>query len=230
MYAADFRDNLPGTAFIAQGGGANPWDVSTNFVPAIARYGLTVPMWFCPVRMLETAAQYAAAKTSLGHDITSVDDLNTYLQYFGTGADLVIMNHNLWVRRTYVQSQVFGGPTQGRTVPDPASTTLNTDPAIYGWPAKTADQAAAHVPFISDACFSGYGTTGDVNPDNINISGANNSANLIAAKKSSGHVFGGSVSSISVNLAFPDGHVESHKRTSIRGVYLNSSQPAGWFY
>jgi prepilin-type N-terminal cleavage/methylation domain-containing protein/prepilin-type processing-associated H-X9-DG protein len=237
MYAGDFKDELPGTVFCTPGGAGNPWDVNGNFIPAVAKYGLTVPMWFCPVRTAESAAQYAAAKSSpLGHDIRSVDDLNTYLQYFGGGADpnqaLVVMNHNLWVKRRYIQNSVFGGQIAGKTIPDPRPTYTppNTDAAIYGWPAKTSDSASAHVPFISDACFSGYGTTGDRNVDNINISGANNSANLIAAKKTSGHVFGGSVSSISVNMAFADGHVEAHKKAFIQGVYLNVDAPAGWFY
>src|SRR5262245_42330697 len=68
MYANDFQDLLPGTAFFPTGAGGNPWDVSMEFTPAVARYGLTVPMWFCPVRTEETAAQYAAARNLLGHD------------------------------------------------------------------------------------------------------------------------------------------------------------------
>ena len=68
---------------------------------------------------------------------------------------------------------------------------------------------------------------GDVNVNNINVTFANNLPN---AKKSSGHVYGKAVGSLSVNLTFADGHVESHKRLLMKGVYLNSSQPAGWFY
>jgi len=100
-------------------------------------------------------------------------------------------------------------------------------PDIYGWPKKTSDRCNAFVHFMSDACFSGYGTTGDTNVNHINITFANN---LTTAKKSSGHVLGGSLSSLTVNLAFADGHVISHKKQQIQGVYLNDSQPAGWFY
>jgi len=221
MYAGDFNEVLPGVAFATAGGGDNPWDVNGNFIPGVAKYGLTVPMWFCPVRVPETTAQYAAATTVLGHAMTTVADLNTYLQFFGASPDpnqaLVVMNHILWVQRTVYSV----------TVPDPADTVANTDPATYGWPKKTTDRCNAYVPFLSDACFSGYGTKADANVDNINVSFANNLSN---AKKSSGHVSGGSVSSISVNLAFVDGHVASHKKPLIRGVYLNPGQPAGWFY
>jgi prepilin-type N-terminal cleavage/methylation domain-containing protein/prepilin-type processing-associated H-X9-DG protein len=229
MYAGDFKDALPGAGFATPNGGYNPWDVNGNFIPGVASYGLTVPMWFCPVRTLESAAQYAAAKAVLGHDMISVADLNTYLQFFGANPDpvqaLVIMNHNLWVQR-----KTPSPPFIAVTVPDPSQTVANSDPSVYGWPTKTTDKSCAFVPFISDACFSGYGTPGDLNVDHINVSFANNSANIINAKKSSGHVFGGVVSSVSVNVAFADGHVTTHNKPLIRGVYLNSGQPAGWFY
>jgi prepilin-type N-terminal cleavage/methylation domain-containing protein/prepilin-type processing-associated H-X9-DG protein len=228
IYSVDFQDTLPGAGFATGTGGLNPWDVNGNFLPAVATYGLTVPMWFCPVRTAETAAQYAAAKTVLGHDMSSVTDLNTYLQYFGASSSpqyaLVVMNHNLWVSRT-----VSAPGVMGVTIPDPTPgmTIVNTDPGIYGWPKKTTDRGSSHVPFMSDACFSGYGTTADVNPDHINITFANN---LAAAQKSSGHVYNGNLTSLSVNCVFADGHVEAHKKQIIKGVYLNQSQPAGWFY
>jgi prepilin-type N-terminal cleavage/methylation domain-containing protein/prepilin-type processing-associated H-X9-DG protein len=232
MYAGDFKDNLPGVASLAGYGGGNPWDVNGNFVPSCANYGLTVPMWFCPVRKDETAAQYTAAKSYLGHEMNSVADLNRYLaQFFGglpanptdgqlEGA-LVIMNHNLWV---YREKPGFTGK-----IPNPAMTVANTDPAIYGWPKKTTDRSSAFVPFMSDACFSGYGTPGGTSTDNINVFGANNSATLIAARKSSGHVTSRSVGSISVNLAFADGHVSSNKKPAIKCVY-NGDTGSGWFY
>ena len=227
-YAGDSNDYLPGAAFATGTGGLNPWDVNGSFIPGVANYGLTVPMWFCPVRTEETAAQYAAAKTALGHDMNTVADLNQYLQFFGASTDpryaLVIMNHNLWVQRT-----VNAPGVAQVTIPDPTpgATIVNTDPGNFGWPQKTADRSNGYVPFISDACFSGYGTTADVNSAHINITFANN---LPTARKSSGHVFSKSLSSMSVNLAFADGRVETHKWQLIKGVYLNSSQPAGWFY
>jgi len=224
MYATDFKDTLPGAAFFPNGAGGNPWDVGNGFTPAVASYGLTVPMWFCPVRTEETAAEYAQAKTLLGHDLSTIADLTNYLSsYFGGG--FVIMNHNLWVTR-----QQTGANMSGLMLPDPTvpPTVAGTDPAIYGWPVKTTDRASAYVPFISDACFSGYGTPGGVNTDNINITGANN-ATLPSAKKTSGHVFGKSVGSISVNCSFADGHVASHKKQQMRGVFTGDSG-SGWFY
>jgi prepilin-type N-terminal cleavage/methylation domain-containing protein/prepilin-type processing-associated H-X9-DG protein len=240
-YATDFRDKLPGTTCRTQAGAQNPWDVNGNFIPSCANYGLTVPMWFCPVRSEETAAQYALAATPayLGHNLSTIQDLNQFLSsYFGgMGPDptqdqldkaLVVMNHNLWVSRRSYQSSVFGGSVVSDPLPEPQKTTANTEPAIYGWPEKTSDIAAGKVPFISDACFAGYGTPISTSTDDINITFANNNP-LPAAKKSSGHVFGGSVGSIGVNACYADGHVESHRKQAIRGVYLNPGN-AGWFY
>jgi len=225
-YAVDFKDTLPGAAFFPTGAGLNPWDVGTGFTPAVASYGLTVPMWFCPVRTAETSAQYAAAKLFLGHDLSSIDDLNRYLANF-FGGSFVIMNHNLWVNRKPTVAYMAG------SLPDPSvpPTVAKTDPATYGWPIKTTDPSCPFVPFISDACFSGYatGNPGGPNTDNINITGANNASTLIAAKKTSGHVYNGSVGSISVNCAYADGHVATHKKQLIQCVYIGDSN-SGWFY
>lgn len=231
MYALDSKDVLPGAAFYPLGAGGNPWDVGIDFTPAIASYGLTVPMWFCPARTQETAAQYAAAKSFLGHDLSNIDDLNRYLSsYFGSGTGsngFVIMNHNLWVNRKPNIPNITG------SLPDPniPPTIANTDPATYGWPIKTTDRACAYVPFISDACFSGYaaGNPGGANVDNINITGANNAATLVSARKTSGHVYGRSVSAITVNCTYADGHVAAHKKQLIRCVYMGDSN-SGWFY
>ncbi|HEX3359003.1 MAG TPA: prepilin-type N-terminal cleavage/methylation domain-containing protein [Tepidisphaeraceae bacterium] len=224
MYAIDSKDILPGATFFPLGAGGNPWDIGIDFTPAVAGYGLTVPMWFCPVRAEETSAQYAAARTVLGHDLSNIDDLNKYLaSYFGGG--FAIMNHNLWVNRKPSIPNVTG------SLPDPnvPPTVANTDPANYGWPIKTTDRACAYVPFISDACFSGYanGNGGGVNVENINLSGANNAAALVSAKKTSGHAYNKVLSS--VNCTYADGHVASHKKQVIRCVYIGDSN-SGWFY
>jgi hypothetical protein len=226
MYAADYKDVLPGTTSWPNGAGGNPWDVGTNFTPAVASYGLTVPMWFCPVRSDETAAQYAAAKAVLGHDLSGIDDLNKYLASY-YGGNFVIMNHSLWVNRQPNSSYLSG------SLPNPSvpPTVANTDPATYGWPIKTTDRASANIPFISDACFSGYGNgnAGGTSVNNINITGANNSSSLIAADKTSGHVYNKSLSTITVNSTFTDGHVASRKKLTLQCVYIGDSN-SGWFY
>jgi len=214
MYAGDFGDKLPGTTMRPAGSGGNPWDMTMSFIPACASYGLTPPMWFCPARPTEMNAQMAAANTLLGHPLSTIGDLTNYLGSFFAGS-FVVMNHSIWV------SQKFSAFS---SLLDPALAVPNTDPGIYGLPIKTTDRASAQVPYMSDGCFSGYGTTGDANVKNINITLANN---LPTAKKYSGHVMGGTLRS--VNSVFADGHVISNNKNQIKGVYLNT-QPSGWFY
>jgi prepilin-type N-terminal cleavage/methylation domain-containing protein/prepilin-type processing-associated H-X9-DG protein len=222
MYAPDFKDVLPGGDGMFLGGNGNPWDISPAFIPAVANYGLTPPMWFCPARQRESQAQYAAAATFLHHDMTSIGDLNAYLANFfgGTNTGFVVMNHNFWVQRK--KPGLFNGVN-----PDPQYTLPNTDPISFGWPVKSTDRAAGVVPMISDSCFSGYGSPGTKNVSDINTSFANNSP-LPAAQKYSGHCAGTTLKS--VNVAYVDGHVTLHTTPYIQCVYLNTAQNAGWFY
>jgi prepilin-type N-terminal cleavage/methylation domain-containing protein/prepilin-type processing-associated H-X9-DG protein len=212
MYATDCRDFLAGSdpRNNPVGSGGNPWDMTTNFIPSMANYGLTAPMWFCPARPREFNAQSTAAATFLGHNMSSVDDLNRYLANF-FGGSFIVANHNFWVQRA--------------SVPDPTRANPGTDPAFFGFPKKTTDRAAGVVPILSDACFAGYGTTASQKTSDINTVLANN---LPAAQKYSGHCIGTKLKS--VNAAFADGHVALRTTSFIQCVYLNPSQPANWFY
>jgi prepilin-type N-terminal cleavage/methylation domain-containing protein len=221
LYAGDFKDFLPGAdpRFLGVSGGHNVWDMSTNFIPTVASYGLTVPMWFCPARTKEVTAQYQNAQNQYGITIVSVVDLNNYLNKF-FGGDFIVMNHNFWVQRS--------NPTYGISVPSASIGQLisGTDPYTMGWPKKTTDRAAGLIPMISDACFSGYGSNPTKNIADINTDHANN-APLPPAQKYSGHCIGTKIKS--VNAAYPDGHVSLHNEGAIQCVYM---APDGtyWFY
>ncbi len=228
MYATDFKDHLPGansdlnsidtnpnTTMASSAGAGNVWDVGKGFVPAVANYGLTVPMWFCPARPDE----YAAANTILGYPLNSLTDLDTYMKKLVGAKGFYVMNHNWWVQR------VDGATPPGTISPDPQSTVKNTDPYTYGWPLKTSDVSCKYVPFISDACISGYGTPTTTNVNNINITLINN---FPLALKTSGHALSGQLQS--VNTAFVDGHVATHKKQLIQAVYIGPSDSSGWFY
>src|SRR5690348_8346882 len=110
MYAVDSKDYLPGadSNFYPNSGG-NPWDMSTNFIPAVANFGLSVPMWFCPARQRESQAQSQNALTSYNINLVTVVDLNNYLSRFFAGGGFVVMNHNFWVQRK-----------AGGSIPDPS--------------------------------------------------------------------------------------------------------------
>jgi prepilin-type N-terminal cleavage/methylation domain-containing protein len=214
MYASDFGDKLPGTTLRPMGGGANPWDVGPDYIPTCANYGLTVPMWFCPARPNEVAAETAAARTLLGHDMATISDLTNFMGNYFSGE--MVMNHSLWVQQVFSRFSSFLNAAQP-----------NTDPAIYGWLNKSTDLASGHVPYISDGCFSGYGTPATANVSDINLVGANNTVAIKNAKKTSGHAFGGYLQS--VNSGYVDGHVAAHNKAEVRCVYLNGAN-GGWFY
>jgi len=192
VYANDDANNrLP--SFPVANSGHNAWDVSTNMVPALAQIGLTVPMWFCPVRPEEFDAIDKIFQTHYpGRDIVSTDDLNEGLR-FVYGGSFCVINHAWWVPRGIVgapNTTKYYYPYPGSTVGKCRGTDL--------WPMRTTDLVNGSQPIISDYCV---------------ISGANTNM----AQATAGHSFGGTL--IAVNLAFADGHVESHPRTVMEWQY-----------
>ncbi len=218
MYANDSNDALPGTGMTPTAGEGNPWDIGPEFVPIMSRYGLTAGMWFCPARPEEASA---AVSINGGLPIATLTDVTNYMYKLVGAAGLYVMNHNLWVSRgsTTIGISVIESPDSQFIVP-------NTDLKIYGFPKKTTDKASTQIPFISDTCFSGYGSTVGTSVNNINVTGADNTANLKIAKKYSGHVSNRQLSS--VNAAYADGHVESHNKQKIQCVWKSGT--SGWFY
>jgi prepilin-type N-terminal cleavage/methylation domain-containing protein/prepilin-type processing-associated H-X9-DG protein len=214
MYSVDYRDFLPSLG-IPPGYGANAWDVSTNSAVILGPYGLTVPLWFCAARPEEFAeANRIAQSTSfIGRPLGNVTDLSRYLTLQYPDGEAII-SHNFWVVRS-------GGPNNPPVFPYKQNQFANTVANTFGWPRKTSDKSAPLVPFISDQCYSGYGTTPSVNLSDINIRGGNN-------KKYSGHVSNGALQS--VNLGFADGHVVVNKRANIKAQYSGDSGQAIWFY
>lgn len=142
LYAGDAaQGRLP--AYRMPRTGLNPWDVSADMVPGLQPYGLTVAMWFCPVRAGEfrDADAWYRQQTG-GTGITSVDELNKYLrrQY----GNFAIINHCWWVPRPLDGGELF--PT-----PKTAGTYSRTQD---GWPAKVEDPVAAIQPILTDLCLA----------------------------------------------------------------------------
>lgn len=216
MYAGDFRDALPGTGMKATGGEGNIWDVGADFAPTMGTYGLTAGMWFCPARPEEITA---AVSFNNGQPIASLTDVTNYMYQLVKASGLYVMNHNLWVNRgqTKIGISVIASP-------DPTKIVAGTDLKTYGFPSKTTDVASKFIPFLSDTCLSGYGTTASIKVSDINTKLINN---FPLAKKYSGHVSSGQL--VSVNAVYVDGHVESHNKNQIQGVWLNPGD-SGWFY
>lgn len=184
LYAAESpQGRLP--SFRMPRTGLNPWDVSIDMVPGLKPFGLTVAMWFCPVRPGEFQdADNWYRKQNNGQGISSVDELNKYLrrQY----GNFAIINHCWWVPRQLDDGEWFPTPKTSGTysrLPD-------------GWPTRTEDPAATIQPIITDLCLAeGVRTT-----------------NVL--KTVAGHSAGKKV--LNVNLAFADGHVETHPRAKLQ--------------
>jgi hypothetical protein len=121
--------------------GLNPWDVSPEMVPKLEPFGLTVPMWFCPVRPDEfKEANDWFRQQKQGQGIRSIADLNKYLVHrFGNFALLL---HDWWVPRTLDKDakRIFPMPGLSGTV------TRTKD----GWPRRLEDPVASFQPIISD--------------------------------------------------------------------------------
>lgn len=140
LYAGDTtRGNLP--SFTMNGSGRNAWDVAPEMVPGLAPFGLTVPMWFCPVRSMEFAEANNWSVANLTRALSSPDDLNKYFlaRYNGTFA---ILNHAWWVpRKAGLTGIAFPGVGYGMR-------TRGTN----GWPTRVEDPLGAIQPVITDYC------------------------------------------------------------------------------
>jgi prepilin-type processing-associated H-X9-DG protein len=112
-------------------------------IPHLAPYGLTVPMWFCPVRPEEFALADNWSVQHLLRPISSPADLNSYFAaiYNGTFA---VLYHAWWVPRPI--NNTFDFP-----VPGYASTRSRE---TNGWPRRLEDRIAASQPIISDYCYA----------------------------------------------------------------------------
>jgi prepilin-type N-terminal cleavage/methylation domain-containing protein/prepilin-type processing-associated H-X9-DG protein len=225
LYASDDpQGRLP--RFDWGGGGGNYlFDVCTNMVTRLGPYGLTVPMWFCPVRPTEFDAAEKAFETKYpGRIIGSLEDLQLIFNNNSYGE--AIISHNWWVQR----SQSVPAPPSNLYPPDSSTSSLflmlnswarGTPLGDYGTPKKVHDNAAAHVPFISDLAGSSMGGKGFARP----LSGKA-SFNPIDCSPNTAHFVNGVL--LGVNAAYADGHVEAHNQSQMNCGY--SQGDPYWFY
>lgn len=214
LYANDdLQGRLP--SFNPTSGGNWAWDVGTNMPDALVPYGLTVPMWFDPVRPNEFSEANSWAQQNLGGPIHTIADLIMYLRR--SWPSQVILNHNYWVPR---YNGAWFPRDWSTTVMQPAWV-KGTEPAMFGWPKKTSDKAATRVPFISCKCGSGQGGTGG-----RLISPRSGSPEIDNISPNTAHFYAGKLDS--VNAAFADGRVEGRPAKKIRAVY--NVETTYWFY
>lgn len=176
----------------------NTWDVDSRMISGLGPYGLTVPMWYCPVRPAEFngPVNFAAAGAPGGddtwcrspaggnHPLSTLDDLTRAVTRAGYG--FAVCYHAWWVPRTGIMGLY------------PA-----TIPNNNGWPASLQDKQASIQPILTDRSASLN------NPDPLQAGGA--------------HQYNGKLKN--TELLFGDAHVETHKPNQVlmryRGNYYN---------
>jgi len=205
LYATDDHKGSYPSYPILGTDGENPTDVAATMVPGLTPYGMTVPMWFCPVRPKEVAAANAWFYGQFHRYIGTTGDLNQYL--ISAYSTYAIMNHCFWVPRA----------SEGAIFPVPGVTTEYNDTfssnntAIGGWPSKASDPQASRQPLISDLCRANGNYT--------------NVANIDPA---TGHPFNGKMNS--ANIGYADGHVDTHVPTTIQWQMTGNNNQQSWFY
>jgi prepilin-type N-terminal cleavage/methylation domain-containing protein/prepilin-type processing-associated H-X9-DG protein len=160
----------------------NTWDVDPRMVTNLGPYGLTVPMWYCPVRPEEFTADDTWFRTTYHRGLASLPDLVKAVTRDYT-ADLAICYHAWWVPRVG-----YGGSLYPVT-------------ATNTWPSSLTDKDVSVNPILTDRLATS-GSSTDV------------------SKAGGGHMFNGKLSS--VNLAFGDGHVETHKAAIVLWRYTGA--------
>jgi prepilin-type N-terminal cleavage/methylation domain-containing protein/prepilin-type processing-associated H-X9-DG protein len=211
MYAVDYKDGMP--SFPNINFGENLWDVGTDFPTNMVSYGMTVPMWFCPLRPNEIdAANTPGAFGYIGRPIRNINDLMQYMYTKFSVNGETLLNHSWWVPRQ--GSGTPGKPLAKDLFPKRQTGFTNTSPTGYDWPMKTSDKAASSVPFLTD----------DAHSKN------NGDRTLAGIDPGSGHFYNNKFHS--VNAAYGDGHVETRKALTVlprwaAGVAGNAS---GWIW
>jgi prepilin-type processing-associated H-X9-DG protein len=203
--------------------GGNLWDVDAAMATNLVSYGLTVPMWFCPVRPKDLQS---IANANPGVSITSpyqfpqlknppngqgIEYNHSYLTIFysvyiprqlGTSA-----NSGWWPIDTSQSS--WPAPSFGGKI-NPSIPYYSTG---NPWPLHASDKWAGSNPILTDTCFYGnYGQTG----------GFVSTWDKAAGKQSGGHPYGKQIQN--VNLLYADGHVILHNSRQFIWTWFNPGQ------
>jgi prepilin-type N-terminal cleavage/methylation domain-containing protein len=222
VYATDDSQNRFPSFTMAEAGG-NPTDVasvagnpSDNFVLALANYGMTVQMFFCPVRPADyTYANNWCLGSPFKQPLDSINLLEDFFAsmtaytYHGVSYSGRSLNGGYaklywdwWVPR---YDTLFSPPSLVPAITAPGA---NFPPGQIGWPLKSTDLTAGRSPILTDLAETGVS---DMNLNDI--------------PKTEAHYYNGTLDSI--NCAFGDAHVELHNKATIQWQY---SQEASYFY
>jgi prepilin-type N-terminal cleavage/methylation domain-containing protein/prepilin-type processing-associated H-X9-DG protein len=183
----------------------NTWDVSPSLISGLQPYGMTYPMWYCPVRPNEFNGPVNSALPGypggddtwctlplgqgLGHHMSSLADLTAAVTR-AYSPQLAVSYNSYWVPR-------LGTVSYGFTPPMPYPfTTPNTNP----WPTKLTDVNINFRPILSDRLPS--------------------QSVVAPAALGSGHPWNGKLQNL--NLLYGDGHVELHRTAQVQMAFFGN--------
>jgi prepilin-type N-terminal cleavage/methylation domain-containing protein/prepilin-type processing-associated H-X9-DG protein len=176
----------------------NTWDVDPGLITNLGPYGMTVPMWFCPVRPEQYNDGVTWCKNSGRSGMNTLLDLVAYVtrQSFG----FAVCYHSWWVPRLGNPGNLQAGFEPGTWHYGYYPLPTANPPGQEGWPTSTTDNVVARQPILTDYCLSRT----DPNPANAG----------------SGHPYNGRLKS--VNVLFGDAHVETHKNAQVLMRYFGN--------
>jgi len=236
-YSSDHQGYFPNEPLPSSSGG-DPWDVADSFITDMAQYGENDPkMWFCPVRSWSYAADNAVVQRNLGHPLTSVtNDVGYLFAYEATwpnpgfeeiaggqnygGLFVAPAGYQPWVKRPIASVPPFFPSIYLNGV---SGTLYPYRNSPYEWLQKSSDAHAAQMPILTDIIIS---------RPNMHSPGTLNALGLKAIALGQGHPAGGSQNGTiqSDNLAYGDGHVETHQASAIFWRYPANGATYTAFY
>jgi len=175
----------------------NVWDLDSLMITNLGPYGLTVPMWFCPVRPDEYTTGVTYNQSHGRQGLNSLDDLSFYLI---SAYGFAVCRHSWWVPRHGNISNPNAGIDPVTHLYGYYPVPPTTPPGLDGWPTSTTDSLVGRQPILTDYCLS---------KSNPNPSDA-----------AAGHPYGGRLKN--VNLLYGDAHVEQHKAAQVQMRYFGN--------
>ena len=216
LYATDdVQARFPSWNLNGQSGG-NPSDVTPNFVTNLVAYGMSMQMFFCPVRTVDVnnANLWCQGDPYLRHQIQSIDNLNAYFvgtqTYNGVPGRSLNGNYSKLFWAWWVPRYNGIPPTSSTLFPSPNYTgdgahSPGAPTSSPGWPMKQSDVIAGRTPIMSD------------------LAEGAQSATQVSSIYGTGeaHYYNGTLDS--VNVCFGDAHVELHGRNQMQWQYTAQS-------
>ena len=200
----DSRGRYP--AFAQDPSGYNPFDVDKSFVPNMANYGVSVPLFFCPGRPEEWNTVQQWFQANFHRSLSSINDLVLYYQFVMGG----VMGNNLCITHAWWVPRQINGESASGLFPSPEFAANNSIGCqnSNGWPSSASSPGVTLMqPFMTDPVMT--------DPGVVDIRQAYGGHPLGTGIKSWGPLEIHGSNPRSVNRACVDGHVESTPQSKI---------------